>query len=334
MLKMRELELKCEPLIPADHFDYIAGSGAGGISACMLGRLRTPIDKAIEEYVKLMKSIFLEKKLSVSRAVYKAKNLQEALGAMIREATGNKEEMMIGREGLPKILERGVGKTQLVLNVIERTGDKWDYVIYVDASSERSIKEALQDFVIINHVGESHEDAIGWLEHIPNQWLLVLDNADDRSLVTGIRRYIPRGLHGNVIITTRLVDMAIVAKGVNSTCHLSCMDQEDGSALLLKTARMEDHGLSAADREAAVALLQPMYTRKDLGYHALAIVHAGAYIRHVHSVGVVKYRDLFLSECHATLNDSGTFYRKIEQYAKSLDTTWKLCYELLQEPPK
>ncbi|GAB1521549.1 hypothetical protein RhiTH_004646 [Rhizoctonia solani] len=105
MLKMRELELKCEPLIPADHFDYIAGSGAGGISACMLGRLRTPIDKAIEEYVKLMKSIFLEKKLSVSRAVYKAKNLQEALGAMIREATGNKEEMMIGREGLPKILE-------------------------------------------------------------------------------------------------------------------------------------------------------------------------------------------------------------------------------------
>ncbi|ELU38452.1 Patatin domain-containing protein [Rhizoctonia solani AG-1 IA] len=87
MLKMRELELNCEPLIPADHFDYIAGSGAGGISAYMLGRLRMPINKAIEEYVKLMKSIFLEKKLSVSRAVYKAKNLQEALGAMIREAT-------------------------------------------------------------------------------------------------------------------------------------------------------------------------------------------------------------------------------------------------------
>ncbi|KAF8706020.1 Patatin-like phospholipase, partial [Rhizoctonia solani] len=592
MLKMRELEPNCEPLIPADHFDYIAGSGTGG--ACMLGRLRMPIDKAIEEYVKLMKSVFSEKKLSVSgSAVYKAKNLQEALGVMIREATGDEEEMMIGREGStqnpktavfamgkinmnacipvmfrsyqvhadpspdctikealratmahpdlfksveikdpktslkqsfvggeigcnnpiahvlaevkrlypgrhvacilsigaghtrtiqvsnPSLLRKvfrtqdvvtmkqmatdservaeemkvrfktkdrvyfrfnvdqgmqsmlpgsweqlndisqyvrlylekpevgnamdhairsiakrpisietelidghipgqvgknkpstrlkrcpaptalytgydtqcrqletcltrdeeglcicviyglgGVGKTQLALNVIERTSDKWDYVIYVDASSERSIKEALQDFAVVNQVGEGHEDAIGWLEHIPKRWLLVLDNADDRSLVTGIRQYIPRGRHANAIITTRLPDMAIVAKGVNSTCYLSCMDQEDGLALLLKTARMEEHELSAVDREAAVALLQ------DLGCHALAIVHAGAYMRYVHSVGIVKYRDLFLSERHAIMKDSGTFYKKIEQHGKSLDTTWKLCYELLQEPSK
>ncbi|KDN44413.1 hypothetical protein RSAG8_05460, partial [Rhizoctonia solani AG-8 WAC10335] len=96
--RLRGLKQNGEPLIPADHFDYIAGSGTGGVSACMLGKLRMPIDKAIEEYEKLMKDVFTEKKVLGSTA-YKATKLQQALGAMIREATGNVEEMMLGKEG-------------------------------------------------------------------------------------------------------------------------------------------------------------------------------------------------------------------------------------------
>ncbi|CAE7228307.1 unnamed protein product, partial [Rhizoctonia solani] len=34
-------------LDPYEHFDIIAGTGTGGISACMLGRLQMPIEKAI-----------------------------------------------------------------------------------------------------------------------------------------------------------------------------------------------------------------------------------------------------------------------------------------------
>ncbi|CEL63531.1 Kinesin light chain OS=Drosophila melanogaster GN=Klc PE=1 SV=1 [Rhizoctonia solani AG-1 IB] len=90
---------------------------------------------------------------------------------------------------------------------------------------------------------------------------------------------------------------------------------------------MEGQALTA-EREAASALLQ------DLGYLALAIVHAGAYMRHVHSVGIVQYRDLFLSERHTTLRDSGRIYKNFDSYEKSLDTTWKMCYDLLQEPSK
>jgi hypothetical protein len=60
-----------------------------------------PIGKAIKEYGRLMRDVFAEKKLSISTsgsALYKAKKLQQALGVMIKEATGNEEEMMIEKE--------------------------------------------------------------------------------------------------------------------------------------------------------------------------------------------------------------------------------------------
>ena len=53
-----------------------------------------PIDKAIEEYAKMMESIFLEKKMS-GPTMYKGTKLQEALKTMIRDEAGNEEEMMI-----------------------------------------------------------------------------------------------------------------------------------------------------------------------------------------------------------------------------------------------
>ncbi|EUC60891.1 ubiquitin/40S ribosomal protein S27a fusion protein, partial [Rhizoctonia solani AG-3 Rhs1AP] len=78
---------------PHEYFDVIAGTGTGGISACMLGRLRLSVDKAIEEYVKLVKQVFQQKKMS-GPAMYRQTKLQEALKTIIREATKNEGEKM------------------------------------------------------------------------------------------------------------------------------------------------------------------------------------------------------------------------------------------------
>ena len=59
----------------------------------MLGRLRIPIEKAIEEYAKLVKEVFKDKKMG-GPTMYKEIKLQEALKTMIREATGDEREMM------------------------------------------------------------------------------------------------------------------------------------------------------------------------------------------------------------------------------------------------
>ncbi|CAE7052049.1 unnamed protein product, partial [Rhizoctonia solani] len=89
-----ELQNKSASLKPCDLFDIIAGTGTGGISACMLGRLRMPIDKSIEEYSKLMKKMFSEKKMT-GPTLYKGKKLQKALKTMIQDTTGSSEEPMI-----------------------------------------------------------------------------------------------------------------------------------------------------------------------------------------------------------------------------------------------
>ncbi|CAE7228203.1 unnamed protein product, partial [Rhizoctonia solani] len=84
---------------PYDYFDVIAGTGTGGISACMLGRLQMPIERAIAEYVKLTEHVFKDRKwarLSMWSAstMYKGTKMQEALKAMVRESTESEAAMM------------------------------------------------------------------------------------------------------------------------------------------------------------------------------------------------------------------------------------------------
>ncbi|KAG6804725.1 hypothetical protein H0H92_002886, partial [Tricholoma furcatifolium] len=43
---------------PCDYFDVIGGVGTGGVIALMLGRLRMPIDVAIEEYVNFSRKVY------------------------------------------------------------------------------------------------------------------------------------------------------------------------------------------------------------------------------------------------------------------------------------
>lgn len=53
-------------------------------------------NSAIEQYVELIKQVFSGKKLfwAVRSSAYKAKNLQEALKLLVRNATGNEDEKM------------------------------------------------------------------------------------------------------------------------------------------------------------------------------------------------------------------------------------------------
>lgn len=147
----------------------------------------------------------------------------------------------------------GAGKTQLVLKAIERTQERWAAVLYVDASSREAIESTLQGFAIANNLGETHEDTLRWLESC-KRWLLVFDNADTPSL--DIHQFFPGANHGSIIITTRLHDMVMLAKGPNSDCRVSSMAPQEAEALLMKMARVQDAILPSNDVTAAAALLE------------------------------------------------------------------------------
>ncbi|CAE6437258.1 unnamed protein product, partial [Rhizoctonia solani] len=219
----------------------------------------------------------------------------------------------------------GVGKTQLALSVIERTWDKWDHVIYVDASSTEALEMSLKEFATTKHLSESYKDAISWLESCGERWLLVFDNADTPS--TNIRQYIPaRGRGGSVLITTRLSDLARLAAGPGAICRLSSMSPNDGTALLLKIVYSGNQCLLDKDTEAAEELVN------EFGCLALAIVHAGAFIAHSPGMHVARYKSLFLSQRRRMLDE----YKQLPDVAKldgcedTVYTTWRMCYDQLK----
>ncbi|CAE7116685.1 unnamed protein product [Rhizoctonia solani] len=220
----------------------------------------------------------------------------------------------------------GVGTTQLVLNVIERTWDEWDHIIYADASSNEALEKSLQDFAEAKGLGKSYKDMISWLESCGERWLVVFDNADTRAPSTNIRQYIPaRGRGGSVLITTRLPELTTLAVGPGSVCHLSSMSPADGAALLVKITSSRNQCLSDEDTEAAGELV------KEFGYLALAIVHAGAFIAHS-SMPIAKYRSLFLSQRRRMLEEHKHLpeVAKLDERGDTVYTTWRMCYDQLK----
>ncbi|CAE7123276.1 unnamed protein product, partial [Rhizoctonia solani] len=221
----------------------------------------------------------------------------------------------------------GVGKTQLALNVIGRTWDEWDHIIYVDASSNEALEKSFKEFAEAKYLGESYKDAISWLESCGERWLVVFDSADTPS--TNIRQYIPAmGRGGSVLITTRLPDLARFAVGPGSVCHLSGMSLADGTSLLFKVAASAgNRHFPDEDAKAAEELV------KDFGCLALAIVHAGALIAHSPDMTTIsKYRSLFLSQRQRMLEEYKNLppTAKLDGHGDTVFTTWKKSYDQLE----
>lgn len=149
----------------------------------------------------------------------------------------------------------GVGKTQLALSVIKRTWDSWAHIIHLDASSTEAIENTLSELGKAKSVGQDYKNVITWLESCGERWLMVFDNADTPD--TNVKKYIPtRGQQGSVLVTTRLADLADLADGTGSVCHLSSMAQTDATTLLVKIVNSGNQCLLEDDVKDADELVQ------------------------------------------------------------------------------
>ncbi|KAG8693975.1 hypothetical protein FRC08_008776, partial [Ceratobasidium sp. 394] len=214
----------------------------------------------------------------------------------------------------------GAGKTQIALRTVQKTRDIWTDIVYVDATSRDTAIGALVAFAKAKMIGEAHTDAIRWLSSRRERWLMVFDNADDPSL--DIRSFFPSGDHGSILITTRLPQLALLAQGPDPECGVFSMYSEEALELFLKTARLQGGQISETERDAAVNLLQ------EFGHLALAIVHAGAYIWSSKCT-IVQYHGMFLKQRRTTLERYQTLLVKVDDYQKSVYTTWHMSYRLL-----
>ncbi|CAE6439355.1 unnamed protein product [Rhizoctonia solani] len=97
MNRIQLLKKLDSPPHPYQCFDLIAGTGTGAVQACMLGRLRMPVQSAINAYANLAKDVFSEKKRYGSGS-FKTTRLKESLRKIIQHATGDPDEPMLERQ--------------------------------------------------------------------------------------------------------------------------------------------------------------------------------------------------------------------------------------------
>lgn len=114
---------------------------------------------------------------------------------------------------------------------------------------------------------KSFKGARSWLQETSHSWLLILDNADDPTLDYSL--YLPTTSKGHVLITSRVSKCANL-QTVGKDCYES-LDEEIAVELLSKASKIDKNLYSLHDIDVRNIV-------KVLGYHALAIVVAGASI--------------------------------------------------------
>ncbi|KAJ7615822.1 hypothetical protein FB45DRAFT_1106514 [Roridomyces roridus] len=181
----------------------------------------------------------------------------------------------------------GAGKTQIALTFIEEECSLFSDLFFIDASTQNTIEAGLSEIAGAKTLGRSHREALQWLRTTQEKWLLFFDNADDPKL--NLNAFLPRGRHGNVLITSRNPGLSVYA---GSHHRVSDMEEEDAVPLLLTSAAQDD---TPKHQKIAGEIV------KELSYLPLAIVQAGAFISR--SGDLDSYLSLYRSNKARLLNE-------------------------------
>jgi TIR domain len=157
----------------------------------------------------------------------------------------------------------GIGKTQTAVEYAYRHRNAYSAMFWVRAELQ---EELISGFVEIARILQlPQQDAQDqnlivaavktWL-NTHEGWLLILDNADD---LTVVREFLPSGTQGHVLLTTRAAATGQIAQAV----ELKKMSHHDGALFLLRRAKRiadqaEWEAATEVDRQVALEIAQEM----------------------------------------------------------------------------
>ena len=178
----------------------------------------------------------------------------------------------------------GSGKSQLALDYAETHKDRYNPILWIDATDEEAVRSSFrrcaaelglpeeraekQESVLTDRVVQA---VLRWLrDRADDEWLVIVDNADDFSW--GIQKIMPKGKRGSVIVTSRDERSVRLVPGACERVCVGVMSPVEGAALLLQHLQLDATSASEAIRQNCHKVAQ------QLGCLALAIDLAGAYI--------------------------------------------------------
>jgi tetratricopeptide (TPR) repeat protein len=226
----------------------------------------------------------------------------------------------------------GSGKTQLALKYIEDHKNEYSTVLWIDATDEESARASFQrcandlqlqidskqaqssslaDSPLVQAVLQSLRNR----KDIDKKWLVVVDNADD--VTWGIKKIIPRGRQGSIIITSQDGESRKLVGGGCEELRVGMMEAEEARALILRHLALDldtvpDEILEECDKIA-----------ERLGYLALAVDLAGAYISNDDTDKIESLRQ-YLADYTRHQDDllQSEYYCGLSADSKTVWTVW------------
>jgi tetratricopeptide (TPR) repeat protein len=171
----------------------------------------------------------------------------------------------------------GIGKTQIAVEYAYRFQQDYQVVLWARAEDTEALTSSYVTIATLLNLPEQKEQdqtitiqaVKTWLQ-THSRWLLILDNADDLSLVPA---FLPPALGGHLLLTTR----AFAVGNLANRLEVDTLSAEQGALFLLRRASLmaPDATLEhVSPQQRALA----MQVSQELGGLPLALDQAGAYL--------------------------------------------------------
>ena len=219
----------------------------------------------------------------------------------------------------------GLGKTQIAVEYAYRYRDCYKHVLWSRAESRDSLESHFLTLATLLKLPEKDEMDLHlivaalrrWLEN-NNDWLLILDNADDLALA---REFIPRNANGHVLLTTRAY-----ATGQIPGVEIQEMEQGEAALFLLRRTKAITRVAqlnAATDQDRTLA----EEISKLLDALPLALDQAGAFIEETPS-SLSEYLSIYRREGPKLLAKRGDL---ASDHPSSVTITFTLAFRKVAE---
>ena len=193
----------------------------------------------------------------------------------------------------------------------------------MDSSSVESIEENIKSiadhpFAKAAGVERSVRSAIQWLSYADHAWLLIFDNADGDPDTIG--KYVPPGMRGNILFTSRNRMMGHDVLPSNAHVEVEGMTKEQAISLLLKSAMLDGSPTDIVPYSGAIV--------KELCYLPLAVDQAGAAIASG-LCSIYDYLELYAKSRKELLALS--LFRGASNYGLEVHATFEVSHKAIRD---
>ncbi|HEU5374102.1 MAG TPA: FxSxx-COOH system tetratricopeptide repeat protein [Ktedonobacteraceae bacterium] len=217
----------------------------------------------------------------------------------------------------------GIGKTQIAVEYAYRAREQGHYthIFWINAASEEALLASFQMLAeqLPNCAARDEQDqrkliaaVLRWLEQCQERWLLIVDNADDLSIV---QPCLPQQGQGSILLTTRAHAVGALAHAI----EVDTMGLVEGTQFLLHRSQRL-HVTDEEHNKASNIVIA-------LDGFPLALDQAGAYIEET-GCNFGDYLGLYEQHRATLLARRG---RQATHYPDSVATTWDLSFQKIEQ---